>query len=118
MSIQAINTALPQQVRSETSAVSREPRVVVPDQERAQPAQSTQPISQEQLKAAVNSVREYIQPLNNNLEFSVIADTKQVVVKVVDSVTKEVIRQIPSEEMIALAKALDSIKGLFVKQQA
>ena len=36
----------------------------------------------------------------------------------VDKATKEVIRQIPSEEMIAMAKALDSIKGLFVKQQA
>ena len=39
-------------------------------------------------------------------------------VKIIDSATKEVIRQVPSQEMLAIAKALDSIKGLFVKQSA
>ena len=39
-------------------------------------------------------------------------------VKVVDQSTKEVIRQIPSEEMLAIAKALDSLKGLLVRQTA
>jgi hypothetical protein len=43
-------------------------------------------------------------------------DTGQLVVKIIDRTTKEVIRQMPSEEMLAIAKTLDSIKGLFVKQ--
>jgi Uncharacterized flagellar protein FlaG len=45
-------------------------------------------------------------------------DTGQLVVKIIDRSTKEVIRQMPSEEMMAIAKTLDSIKGLFVTQTA
>ncbi|HMY07311.1 MAG TPA: flagellar protein FlaG, partial [Accumulibacter sp.] len=51
-------------------------------------------------------------------EFSVDNDTGQMVVKVVDKSTQEVIRQVPSKEMLAIAKTLDNIKGLFVKQTA
>lgn len=81
-------------------------------------ATATQPVDQKALEAAVKSVRDFVEPINNNLQFSVNHDTGQMVVKIVDSATKQVIRQIPSEEMISLAKALDSIKGLFVKQLA
>jgi flagellar protein FlaG len=35
-----------------------------------------------------------------------------------DSQSKEVIRQIPSEEAIQLAQALDKLQGLFVKAKA
>jgi flagellar protein FlaG len=116
MSIQAISTTLPQS-SPEMSAVAREARDVAPVQKKAQAASSAA-VSQEALKEAIKSIQEYIQPFNSDLEFSVNDDTRQVVVKVVDSATKEVIRQIPSEEMLAIAKALDSIKGLFLKQQA
>ena len=70
------------------------------------------------LEAATKSVREFVEPINNNLEFSVDHDTGQLVVKIIDSATKEVIRQVLSAHMLSLAKALDSIKGLFVKQTA
>ena len=68
--------------------------------------------------AAINSVEKYIKPFNNRLEFNVDEDVGRIVVKVVDKETDEVLLQVPSEEMLAIAKALDNIKGLFVKQQA
>lgn len=74
--------------------------------------------SEEALSAAIGSIEAYIKPFNNRLEFSVNDDIDRVVVKVVDKETEDVILQIPSEEMIAIAKALDNIKGLFIKQQA
>jgi flagellar protein FlaG len=40
------------------------------------------------------------------------------VVKVVDNDTKEVIRQIPSEEMLKIAKYIDEITGLLFKDMA
>ncbi len=73
---------------------------------------------EDELAAAISSVEEYIKPFNNRLEFSVDDDIGRVVVKVVDKETEDVILQIPSEEMLAIAKALDNIKGLFVQQQA
>ncbi len=117
MNIQAISTSLPPQSSSDAGAVSRTAKAVAPPPVQ-QSAPPEQPASKEQLEVAINSIREYIQPFNSDLQFSVNQDTNQVVVTVVDSQTKEVIRQIPSEEMIAIAKTLDSIKGLFLKQSA
>ncbi|MEF8752462.1 MAG: flagellar protein FlaG [Accumulibacter sp.] len=82
------------------------------------PTAKLQPAAREQLEAATESVRSFVQPINSDIEFSVNDDTGQLVVKIIDRSTKEVIRQMPSAEMIAIAKTLDSIKGLFVKQSA
>jgi flagellar protein FlaG len=72
----------------------------------------------EKLEVATQSVRDFVKPINSNLEFSVNDETGQLVVKIIDRATKEVIRQMPSEEMLSIAKTLDSIKGLFVQQTA
>jgi flagellar protein FlaG len=40
------------------------------------------------------------------------------VVKVIDRETQDVIRQIPSQEMLDLAQALDKLQGLLIKQKA
>lgn len=83
------------------------------------PAASSEDAGNEQkLSDAISSVEEYIKPFNNRLEFNVDKDVGRVVVKVIDKETDEVLLQVPSEEMLAIAKALDNIKGLFVKQQA
>ena len=115
MNIQSISNAFPPQPSTETSSVLRETKAALATDEGPQPEKS---ISGEQLSAAVKNVQEYIRPYNNGLEFSVNSDTHQFVVKIIDTETKEVIRQIPSEEMIAIAKALDTLQGLFVKQKA
>jgi flagellar protein FlaG len=81
-------------------------------------APPAEPPDREKVEAATKIVRDFVEPINSNLEFSLDDDTGQMVVKIIDRATKEVIRQMPSEEMLAVAKALDSIKGLFVKQTA
>ena len=77
-----------------------------------------EPVSREQLNQAIKATKDFVGPINSSLDFSVDEDTGSVVVKVIDKETKEVIRQFPSEEMLSIAKALDSIKGLLVKQKA
>ena len=123
MNIQPTVIALPPQGNLAVSNTTRELRT--PSNEKAsQPSEALQsPLRVQQpdratVEAAATSVREFVQPINSNLEFSVNDNTKQLIVKIIDHSTKEVIRQMPSEEMLALAKALDSIKGLFVKQTA
>jgi flagellar protein FlaG len=39
-------------------------------------------------------------------------------VRIVDSQTKEVIRQIPSEEMLAISKYMDQMSGKLIQQKA
>jgi flagellar protein FlaG len=74
--------------------------------------------NRQMLDEAVKTVNDFVKTVNNSLQFSIDDDTGVTVVKVIDSATKEVIKQIPSKEMLELAKALDSIKGLLVHQKA
>lgn len=74
--------------------------------------------TQENVGQAVQQMNDMLQTLSQKLEFSVDKDTDAFVVKVVDKDTKELIRQIPSEEMLELAKALDKLQGLLIKDKA
>ncbi|MBI2307781.1 MAG: flagellar protein FlaG [Rhodocyclales bacterium] len=74
--------------------------------------------SAEEVESAVKKVQNFVSAKAADIQFSIDEDIGVTVVKVVDRGTKEVIRQIPSEEMLEIAKALDKLQGLLVKQQA
>ncbi|HMV17511.1 MAG TPA: flagellar protein FlaG [Zoogloea sp.] len=76
------------------------------------------PPTPEQLNQAVKQIQDVIKQTAQSLQFSIDKDSGMTVVKVVDTESKKVIRQIPSEEVMAIAKALDKLQGLLVKQQA
>ena len=72
----------------------------------------------ETLLQAVEDVRKAIEPVAQNLLFSIDDDTGRTIVKVVDAQTDEVIRQMPSEEVLAISKAINKLQGLLISQQA
>lgn len=75
----------------------------------------------DQVKNAVSQLNKSSQAKSQGLEFSVDNDTKRTVVKVVDSGTGEVLRQIPSPEALEIAKSLESKSssaGLLIQQTA
>lgn len=74
--------------------------------------------SSEQVQKAVENLKQAAQSSSANLQFSVDKDTGETVIRVIDGGTKEVIRQIPSEEVLQLAKSLDRLSGLLLKQKA
>ena len=74
--------------------------------------------SRPQLEEAVKAANDFLKPINDGIQFSLDEDTGKTVVKVIDLATKDVIRQFPSEEMLAIAKAIDQMKGLLVQQKA
>lgn len=86
--------------------------------EQAVQAAKDVPPTRNELDKAVKEVNDFVGAVNADLNFSVDEDSGRTVVKVIDVNTKEVIKQYPSEEMLAIAKALDSIKGLLVQQKA
>ncbi len=63
-------------------------------------------------KEMVFAVQEELEKLNVRLVFNVDEETKEIVVKVVDPKTNEVIRQIPPEELLEIRKKLDEIVGI------
>ena len=88
----------------------------------AAPAQSSAtatPARSDEVRRAAQQVNAALKATaSSDLQFSVDGDNKDVVVRVVDSQTKELIRQIPSEEMVAMSKAIDNLSGLLIQQKA
>ena len=72
----------------------------------------------DQLKEAVANINKTLQTLSQDLEFSIDKDSNRTIVKIVDQKTKEVIRQIPTPEALEIAKALDTVQGLLIRQTA
>jgi len=71
-----------------------------------------------QLTEAVSKLNDYVQNIHRDLSFSVDKDSGETVVRVYDSETKEVIRQIPAEETLKLAASLKDRIANLVKEQA
>lgn len=74
--------------------------------------------TQDDLLQAVSDVNELFQASSRSLEFNIDEDSQQMVIQIKDSQTKEVIRQIPSEEVLKLAKHLDEFKGMLFQETA
>ena len=77
-----------------------------------------QPITQEAVAAAVQSANAYVQSVSSSLQFSLDKDTGHTVVKMIDTQTEEVLRQFPSEEMLAISKSIDRMQGLLINREA
>ena len=75
----------------------------------------------DQVSEAVSKLNKSSQAQAQGIEFSIDTDTKLTVVKVIDQSTKEVLRQLPSPEALAIAKSIDehvANTGLLIKQTA
>lgn len=100
------------------------PATPPPAREPAAPAQTADPVDPAgavptlpQLAQAVKNINKTLQEQSRNLEFSLDTDSKRTVIKVIDQKTKEILRQIPSEEVLEIAKALDHMQqGLLIRQ--
>lgn len=79
---------------------------------------AAQAIDQSQIRKALDEVNQKMQSLGGSLEFSVDRQTGKTVVRIIDTSTNQLIRQIPSEEMLTIARSLDKLQGLLIKQRA
>lgn len=74
--------------------------------------------SLDEVRNAAEKVAGFVGSIRSELSFTVDQASGINVIKVIDSNTQELIRQIPSREIIQLAQALDKIQGLFLKDKA
>lgn len=74
-------------------------------------------LTEADVQDAVRRVEEFVAATTSEISFSVDTESGMRVVKVMDKATDEVIRQIPSEEVVAIAQALDKLQGLFLRDK-
>lgn len=91
-----------------------------PQSEYVDKSVSGKPTSEEQnsVQEATKRLQNFVSGVRGDIQFNVDSDSGKTVVKVVDRGTQEVLRQIPSEEALEIARALDRFQGLLIKQQA
>lgn len=65
----------------------------------------------EKLDNSVRNLNDFVQSVRRNLQFSIDSDSGRTVVKVIDAETDKVIRQIPSEEVLSMARRLEEQAG-------
>jgi flagellar protein FlaG len=87
-----------------------------PAPEQAPPAAEP---SRKEVDAAVESANHAPNVAAHNLKFRVDEQSDRVVIKVVDKETGETVREIPPEEMLAIADSIERYqKGLLLSQEA
>ena len=65
-----------------------------------------------------DAIAQLLQVDNPSLQFSLDQTSGKMVVKVTDKQTGELLRQIPSEDMLKIAESLDQLRGLFIDEKA
>ena len=62
------------------------------------------------IESDVNEINDFVQTRNHQLNFSIDEKSERAVVKVTDSDSGEVIRQIPSEDVLALSERIKELQ--------
>jgi flagellar protein FlaG len=79
-------------------------------------------LSTEELQQVVEKLNEHVQQIHRDLQFSVDDSSGRTVVRVVNSETEEVVRQIPSEEVLRISRNLkdqtENVSGLLFETSA
>jgi len=70
------------------------------------------------LDAAKRHLGTVLESTSVSVEFEIDSETHRIITKVVNKGTGEVIRQIPTEEVIRMADAMARLQGLFVHETA
>ncbi len=107
---QAARTEAAQLKKNETKELENSPLAVDDQNEASQSALS--------IEDAIKRLSDFVSPSQSSLSFSVDDVSGRQVVTIVDTQSNEVIRQFPSKEAIAIARALDKLQGLLIREKA
>ncbi len=80
--------------------------------------QMDQKSQEELIKKTADKLNEKFKLFDSTLKIEIDKDTGIQVVKIIDKSTKKVIRQIPPEAMLKIAKYIDEITGLLFEKKA
>jgi flagellar protein FlaG len=81
-------------------------------------ADQGQPAQAQDLQQAVDNLKELVQSVKRNLEFSIDSDSGRYVIKVIDAETDKVVRQIPPEEVLRISRSFKDSLGALIRLEA
>jgi len=117
MKLDAINNVIPAAPAMERPQL-RPPAPVKAAADAAAAVAAAHAVDQNQIRQALEEANRKVQSLGGSLEFSIDQQTGKTLVRIIDKSTNELIRQIPSAEMLVIARSLDKLQGLLIKLRA
>ena len=75
-------------------------------------------VDNKEVERAVKAANRVLESSASGIEFSVDRSSGKTVVRITDKQTRQVIRQIPSVEMLEIARAIDRLQGTLLDQVA
>ena len=118
-SLQSVPTVKTQQqdvnVTAPAKVVSRANETDVKEPATPNAVAHQQAVELEKLREKVTELNSHMQTVNRNLHFSVDEQSGDTVVKVINAETDELVRQIPSEEIMQARNAINEFKGLLLE---
>lgn len=98
---------LPSAQKGQRSAPLREPRAATAGKSGTSPVQA----NEDTTKRVAEAMDQYVRSVQSDLQISIHDETGKIVVRVISQETGEVIREIPSEEMLKLAQKMEEMTG-------
>lgn len=83
----------------------------------AKAAAKSQAADDRDVKEAISKIEKFIAPATRDITFTVDNETGINLIKIIDRSSNQVIRQIPTEEVLNIARALDNLQGLLVREK-
>lgn len=74
-------------------------------------------LSEKTIKEAIEDTNKKLELTDRKFEFSVNEETNDIIVKVINKETDEVIREIPSEKILDMVAKMMELAGLFVDER-
>lgn len=103
--------------RSESRAVSAR-ALLRPVSAAVEAAQARRTEQSAAVDDAVARINDFVQVVQRDLRFSVDDTTGRTVVKVIDAETDQMVRQIPADEILAIAENLQELQGVLFRGEA
>ena len=103
-----------QPTRSDAEVVSQVASTVI----KPSNVDATSQPSREVVAKAAADIQQFVQSMGRNLSFSVDETTGYNVVRVVNPSTGELVRQLPSEELLKIARDFQRLNNVLVSQRA
>ena len=118
--IGTLHAVLPRAVQS--SPTAPETRTATAERSEGSPdsAKQAQQVKQDEtpVHEVVSELNNLVRELHRELQFSVDEESGETVIKVVDQETDEVVRQIPSEDVVRLRQRLEEAAGVIFQDSA
>jgi flagellar protein FlaG len=82
------------------------------------PQEPAAEVRQEELQSAMKRISDYVQNVRRELQFSIDEESGRTIIRVIDAETEEVIRQLPPEELLQIARHIEAGEMNLVEAKA